>query len=179
MCAMGDSNYDAFCAVGKDFDRHFERLGGTRILKRCDVDEVEGIETFVEPWTEKLWSSLEALPTGGKPTGGGAEAEEGAAMSPAATPPVAETPSTATGLAKPAMPSDITDDDPIGGSADNPLFAPVTAAKWLTSDRSNGSDVSGAVDESEGQRRVLHMEIDVSAGGYDGLSTGRCGRHTA
>ena len=165
VCAMGDSNYDAFCAVGKDFDRHFERLGGTRILKRCDVDEVEGIETFVEPWTEKLWSSLEALPTGGKPTGGGAEAEEGAAMSPAATPPVAETPSTATGLAKPAMPSDITDDDPIGGSADNPLFAPVTAAKWLTSDRSNGSDVSGAVDESEGQRRVLHMEIDVSAGG--------------
>ena len=49
VCSLGDSNYDAFCAVGKEFDKHFERLGGKRILKRVDVDEVEGIETFVEP----------------------------------------------------------------------------------------------------------------------------------
>ena len=52
VCAMGDQNYELFCEVGKQFDQHFERLGGTRFLKRCDVDEVEGIETFVEPWTE-------------------------------------------------------------------------------------------------------------------------------
>ena len=28
VCSLGDSNYDAFCAVGKEFDKHFERLGG-------------------------------------------------------------------------------------------------------------------------------------------------------
>ena len=37
VCALGDSNYDAFCSVGKDFDKHFARLGGKRILKRVDV----------------------------------------------------------------------------------------------------------------------------------------------
>ena len=47
VCAMGDQNYELFCEVGKQFDQHFERLGGTRFLKRCDVDEVEGIEETV------------------------------------------------------------------------------------------------------------------------------------
>ena len=50
VCAMGDSNYEQFCETGKQFDKHYERLGGTRFLKRCDVDEVDGIEVHVEPW---------------------------------------------------------------------------------------------------------------------------------
>ena len=35
VCAMGDSNYEQFCEVGKLFDKNFERLGGQRLLKRC------------------------------------------------------------------------------------------------------------------------------------------------
>ena len=65
VCSLGDSNYDAFCAVGKEFDKYFEKLGGQRFLKRVDVDEVEGIETFVEPWLEKLWVALASLPPKG------------------------------------------------------------------------------------------------------------------
>jgi len=43
VCALGDSNYDAFCETGRMFDHHIERLGGVRILKRVDVDEVRYI----------------------------------------------------------------------------------------------------------------------------------------
>ena len=58
---MGDQNYELFCEVGKQFDQHFERLGGTRFLKRCDVDEVEGIEETVHKWYA-LWPALAAVP---------------------------------------------------------------------------------------------------------------------
>ena len=47
VAAMGDSNYEQFCEVGKQFDAAAERLGGKRILKRADVDEVEGMEEQV------------------------------------------------------------------------------------------------------------------------------------
>ena len=161
VCSLGDSNYDAFCAVGKEFDKHFERLGGRRFLKRVDVDEVEGIETFVEPWAEKLWPALAALP--GKEN---KPAKTIPDVSDAATEAVAATPSTETVTAadaskppaKPVVVED--DDDPLGGSATNPLIAPVVAARWLTS--ANGPVSSRG---SEGERRVLHLEVDVSAGG--------------
>ena len=58
VVSLGDSNYEQFCEVGRQFDKHLERLGGARALKRCDVDEVEGIETFVDPWKQKLWDAL-------------------------------------------------------------------------------------------------------------------------
>jgi len=61
VCALGDSNYEQFCEVGRQFDQHLERLGGNRFLKRCDVDEVDGIEAHVHPWAEKLWPALKAL----------------------------------------------------------------------------------------------------------------------
>ena len=85
VCSLGDSNYDAFCAVGKEFDKHFERLGGRRILQRVDVDEVEGIETFVEPWQEKLWKVLDELPAG-KENRNEAPAKKAAADEAAAAP---------------------------------------------------------------------------------------------
>ena len=73
VVSLGDSNYEQFCEVGRQFDKHLERLGGARALKRCDVDEVEGIETFVEPWKQKLWDALDAaaadLANGGAPNG--------------------------------------------------------------------------------------------------------------
>ena len=61
---LGDSNYEAFCETPKRFDEHIARLGGQRMLKRCDADEVEGLETFFDPWRQTLWETLEKLDVG-------------------------------------------------------------------------------------------------------------------
>ena len=45
-------------------DEHVARLGGQRMLKRCDADEVEGLETFFDPWRQTLWETLEKLDVG-------------------------------------------------------------------------------------------------------------------
>uniref|UniRef100_A0A7S2DTY9 Methionine synthase reductase n=1 Tax=Haptolina brevifila TaxID=156173 RepID=A0A7S2DTY9_9EUKA len=150
VLALGDSNYEAFCAVGKEFDKHFERLGGQRFLKRCDVDEVDGIEETVEPWMEKLWTALKALP-----------APSGAGLAAAAAEPTPTT-AAATGaqLIELAAADLSGDDDAVGRSAARPLLAPVVAARWLTSSASSGGALG-----SEGTRRVLHVEVDVSRGG--------------
>lgn len=87
VCALGDSNYDQFCEVGRQFDQNLERLGGVRALKRCDVDEVDGIETHVGPWSRQLWPALRALPAASAQANG---ARNGTAAAPsAATPPTA------------------------------------------------------------------------------------------
>ena len=108
VCALGDSNYDAFCSVGKEFDRHFERLGGTRLLQRVDVDEVDGIETHVDPWMDRLWDALNNLCNGDAPAA--KEAEEPATKKKAESEAeeqnvagdgaVAETPTTETALSR-------------------------------------------------------------------------------
>ena len=129
VVALGDSNYEAFCAVGKEFDKQFERLGGQRFLKRLDIDEVEGIETFFEPWLERLWESLATRETSLAPT--------------------------ADGLAD--------SDSAVGRSAARPLMAPVVAARWLTA--APASAATCPTIGTEGARRVLHVELDVSEGG--------------
>ncbi|HTD88883.1 MAG TPA: flavodoxin domain-containing protein, partial [Candidatus Binatia bacterium] len=38
VLALGDSNYPKFCACGKNFDEHLERLGAKRVHPRADCD---------------------------------------------------------------------------------------------------------------------------------------------
>lgn len=161
VLALGDSNYEAFCQVGKEFDKFFENVGGQRFLKRVDVDEVEGIETFYEPWAEQLWTSLEAMETAtGAPAAPTAPtAAAPAAAAPAAAADTASKPS----QGKNAPVADDEDDDRVGRSASKPLQVPVVAARWLTSTPADGRTYG--VSSSEGSRRVLHVEVDVSAGG--------------
>lgn len=164
VCSLGDSNYDAFCSVGKEFDKNFERLGGSRFVKRVDVDEVEGIETFVEPWLDKLWVALDALPPKGaappKPSADSPTAGESAVVPP--TPSTVDATAPAATGAAPAKPKAAAgdDDEPIGTSADKPLTAPVSAARWLTKSGRKGG--GGAIGTEAGERRVIHVEIDVS-----------------
>lgn len=50
VLALGDSSYEFFCQVGKDFDQRLEELGGTRLYPRfdCDVDYDEPAAEWLE-----------------------------------------------------------------------------------------------------------------------------------
>jgi len=56
VCGLGDTSYDKFCEIGKQFDSRLEALGATRIADRvdCDVD----FESTYEAW---LASAIDAL----------------------------------------------------------------------------------------------------------------------
>ncbi|MDF1508528.1 assimilatory sulfite reductase (NADPH) flavoprotein subunit [Robertmurraya sp. DFI.2.37] len=65
VLALGDSSYEFFCQVGKEFDRKLEELGATRIYPRfdCDLD-------FDEPaqeWLEGVIKSLKEANPDGEP----------------------------------------------------------------------------------------------------------------
>jgi sulfite reductase (NADPH) flavoprotein alpha-component len=63
ILALGDTNYEKFCACGKNFDARLEALGAIRIHARmdCDVD-------FEEPAQKWLQGVLPALATSGGST---------------------------------------------------------------------------------------------------------------
>jgi sulfite reductase (NADPH) flavoprotein alpha-component len=50
VCALGDTAYEKFCQVGKDFDARLEVLGASRIFARqdCDVDYEESYVSWLE-----------------------------------------------------------------------------------------------------------------------------------
>jgi sulfite reductase (NADPH) flavoprotein alpha-component len=50
VCGLGDTSYEKFCQIGKDFDARLENLGATRVAARqdCDVDFEESYVAWVE-----------------------------------------------------------------------------------------------------------------------------------
>lgn len=62
VLALGDTSYEHFCKMGKDFDNRLEALGGQRIFARqdCDVD----FDDDFESWKTGVLSALKpsALP---------------------------------------------------------------------------------------------------------------------
>ena len=55
VCALGDTSYEQFCEIGKQFDARLEQLGAKRVAPRvdCDVDyEDSYTEWFVSAITE-------------------------------------------------------------------------------------------------------------------------------
>ena len=50
VCSLGDTAYEKFCQIGKDFDSKLESLGASRISARqdCDVDYEDSYVTWVE-----------------------------------------------------------------------------------------------------------------------------------
>lgn len=56
VCALGDTSYERFCQIGKEFDARLEGLGATRIADRqdCDVD-------YEEPYVDWLEKALTAF----------------------------------------------------------------------------------------------------------------------
>ena len=54
ILALGNSNYDKFCNFGKNLNKRFEELGGTRIFDIVCVDEVCGLEDPVRKWCDQV-----------------------------------------------------------------------------------------------------------------------------
>ena len=56
VLALGDTSYEHFCKIGKDFDERLEKLGAQRVFPRkdCDVD-------FEPPFQDWLKGALAAL----------------------------------------------------------------------------------------------------------------------
>jgi sulfite reductase (NADPH) flavoprotein alpha-component len=58
VLALGDSNYEHFCAAGRKIDERLEALGATRIHPRTDCDT--DYEPAAKAWMEGALSSLKA-----------------------------------------------------------------------------------------------------------------------
>ena len=56
VLALGDTNYEQFCAAGKKINARLEAIGAKRLhpLVECDVD----YEARAKSWTDGLWSAL-------------------------------------------------------------------------------------------------------------------------
>jgi len=59
VLALGDTNYDKFCASGKIIDRKMNELGGKRARKLTMADEATGLEDVVDPWLETIMKDVE------------------------------------------------------------------------------------------------------------------------
>lgn len=57
VLALGDSCYDKFCKVGKDYDAALEQLGATRIHPRMDCDT--DFDESADAWIEGVFTVLE------------------------------------------------------------------------------------------------------------------------
>jgi len=58
VLALGDTNYDVFCATGKVIDKRMKELGGTRCCTVALADEATGLEEVVDPWTGSIIQKL-------------------------------------------------------------------------------------------------------------------------
>lgn len=69
VVAFGDTSYEHFCQTGKDFDAQLEKLGGTRVTERADLDvdfdeaAEAWIQTVVDKYGQELGGSEQAHPT--------------------------------------------------------------------------------------------------------------------
>ena len=89
MLALGDTNYDKFCHMGKSIDKRCAELGGVRVADLVCADEATNLEEQVTLWKSQTMSTLQRLRS---------ECDEGAAVaaepcSPRAAEPEIEEPS--------------------------------------------------------------------------------------
>lgn len=56
VCGLGDTSYEHFCQMGKDFDARLEQLGAKRLHPRldCDVDFEKPFENWLQALTNVL-----------------------------------------------------------------------------------------------------------------------------
>lgn len=60
VLALGDTNYDKYCYMGKAIDKRLAELGGERTLEIHCGDEGTGMEETVEAWKSKVYEVVTA-----------------------------------------------------------------------------------------------------------------------
>lgn len=58
VLALGDTNYDKFCYMGKSIDTRISSLGGQRILPLVCADEATNLEETADAWTDDVFTLI-------------------------------------------------------------------------------------------------------------------------
>ncbi|CAC9552084.1 methionine synthase reductase, mitochondrial precursor-like protein [Leishmania infantum JPCM5] len=65
LLALGDTNYNSFCAPGIFMDNKLRDMGAVCCYPRGEADDNVGLHLVVNPWLEGLWSALKQSGTEG------------------------------------------------------------------------------------------------------------------
>jgi sulfite reductase alpha subunit-like flavoprotein len=201
---LGDSNYTRFMYIPRSLKTRFTDLGAHQFYECSEADEVDGIESVVDPWMERLWPALRVALSLNKPTSTDITATTTTTTS------TTDVNNNNNGHIPgvPALPrcrvkavfesedkvliekiqkrdaegtfpeptfnlksstskkNEEEDGDGVGvgrPSAEVPYLSSVKSAKWLSNTSSVDTTSSGNVDE----RKVIHMEVEVSGTGVE------------
>mmetsp|Transcript_3533 Transcript_3533/g.5506 ORF Transcript_3533/g.5506 Transcript_3533/m.5506 type:complete len:693 (-) Transcript_3533:341-2419(-) len=61
VLALGDTNYDKFCYMGKAIDKRFSELGAFRVMDMHCADEATNLTEAVEGWKKEMLKTMQGL----------------------------------------------------------------------------------------------------------------------
>mmetsp|Transcript_12453 Transcript_12453/g.23638 ORF Transcript_12453/g.23638 Transcript_12453/m.23638 type:complete len:1001 (-) Transcript_12453:321-3323(-) len=163
VLGLGDQNYTAFMEVPRVLHKRMEECGAKCFYPRGEADEVEGLDEYVEAWTENLWGPLKATLNAKTPESDAKKplGENGASDAQPDLQPLKGVPALVKCRIKVSLEKGASPASPLPSSGDGgadgfytasaPFMAPVEAGRLLTNKSSD--------------RRVLHLEFNLKGSG--------------